>query len=79
MNAKNFILVTLAISGVALFLVLQNFPKDTSSKYPRVPVIEKVASRGLAPDFTLVDLDGNIFQLAGSKGNVLVLMFWTSW
>jgi cytochrome oxidase Cu insertion factor (SCO1/SenC/PrrC family) len=79
MNAKNFILVTLAISGVALFLVLQNYPKDSSSTRPRAPLIENVASRGLAPDFTLADLDQNTFQLSDSRGNVLVMMFWTTW
>ncbi len=79
MNVKNFILVTLAISGAALFLVLQHYPKDPSSTLPREPVIEKVAGRGLAPDFTLADLDQNAFQLSGSRGKVLVMMFWTTW
>ena len=79
MNAKNFILVTLAIAGVALFLVLQNYPKGNSSTQQRAPLIENVASRGFAPDFTLADLDEATFQLSAARGNVLVMMFWTTW
>ena len=79
MNAKNFILVTLAITGAALFLVLQHYPKDPSSTLPRAPIIEKVTAPGLAPDFTLADLDENDFQLSDSRGKVLVMMFWTTW
>lgn len=79
MNAQNFILVIMAISGMALFLLLQNYPKDSSSTRSRAPLIENVTSRGLAPDFTLADLDENAFQLSGSRGNVLVMMFWTTW
>ncbi len=84
MNVRNLILVTLALSGAALFLVLQKYPKDISSPeqpqvQPQVPIIQKPASRSPAPDFTLTDLDANPFQLSGSKGNVLVMMFWTTW
>jgi cytochrome oxidase Cu insertion factor (SCO1/SenC/PrrC family) len=79
MNAQNFILVVMAISGMALFLLLQNYPKDSASTRSRAPLIENVTSRGLAPDFTLADLDENAFQLSSSRGNVLVMMFWTTW
>jgi hypothetical protein len=79
MNAKNLILVALALSGVSLFLVLQNYPGDSYSTQQRAPVIEDVSSRGLAPDFKLADLDHKTFQLSGSRGNVLVMMFWTTW
>ena len=79
MHAKNLILVTLAFAGIALFLVLQNYPKDGSSPQDRAPLIENVTSRGLAPDFNLADLDDATFQLSGSRGNVLVMMFWTTW
>ena len=84
MDVRNLILVTLALSGAALFLVLQKYPRDISSPeqtqvQTQVPVIEKPASRSPAPDFTLTDLDANPFQLSGSRGNVLVMMFWTTW
>ena len=32
-----------------------------------------------APDFTLVDLEGNPVSLNGLKGNVVVLDFWATW
>ena len=79
MNAKNLILITLAFAGVALFLVLQNYPKGSSSTQQRAPLIENVTSRGLAPDFTLADLDEATFELSESRGNVLVMMFWTTY
>ena len=79
MNAKNLILVTLAFAGVALFLVLQNYPKGSSPPQDRAPLIENITSRGLAPDFSLADLDDATFQLSNSRGNVLVMMFWTTY
>lgn len=81
MNVKNLILILLAIFGGGLFLFLQEYSKDYYSSFeqPRAPLIEKSAARYQAPDFTLVDLDENEFQLSGSRGNVLAMMFWTTW
>ncbi|MFW2368968.1 MAG: peroxiredoxin family protein [Desulforhopalus sp.] len=81
MNFKNVILLTLAIFGGAMFLVLQKYSKDyySSLEQPRVPVINLPTTRYLAPDFTLVDLDQNEFKLPDSQGNVVVMMFWTTW
>lgn len=81
MNIKNVVLLTLAISGGALFLVLQKYSKDYYSSFeqPGVPVIDKPAARYRAPEFTLVDLDKNEFKLSDSQGNVVAMMFWTTW
>ena len=81
MNMKNIILITLAISGLALFLVLQKYSKDyySSGDQPPAPVIAKSAARYRAPDFTLTDLQANEFRLSDSRGSVVALLFWTTW
>jgi len=81
MNFKNVILLTLAIFGGAMFLVLQKYSKDYYSSFeqPRTPVIDIPTARYRAPDFTLPDLDKNEFKLSDSQGNVVAMMFWTTW
>ena len=81
MNFKNAILLTLAISGGAMFLVLQKYSKEYYSSFeqPRAPVIDQPAARYRAPDFILADLDQNEFKLSDSQGNVVAMMFWTTW
>ena len=81
MNVKNLILVILAVFGGGLFLFLQKYSKEYYSSFeqPRAPLIEKSAARYQAPDFILADLDKNEFQLSGSRGNVVAMMFWTTW
>ncbi len=37
------------------------------------------AQGGIAPDFTLKDLDGVSHHLADAKGKVVVLSFWMTW
>lgn len=34
---------------------------------------------GMAPDFTLQDIDGETFELAKAKGDWIFLHFWASW
>jgi thiol-disulfide isomerase/thioredoxin len=34
---------------------------------------------GMAPDFTLLDADGEAFELAKARGNWIFLHFWASW
>lgn len=34
---------------------------------------------GIAPDFTLSDIDGTIFKLSDAKGQWVFLHFWASW
>lgn len=81
MNIKNVILIVLAISGGALFLVLQKHSKDYDSSFerPTSRVIDKPAARYRAPDFTLIDLDNNEYKLSDAQGDVVVMTFWTTW
>jgi len=81
MNIKNIILITLAVSGVTLFLVLQKYSKDynSSANQSQAPVIAQSAARYSAPDFTLTDLEKNEFRLSDSRGSVVAMLFWTTW
>lgn len=45
-----------------------------SSNVPAPPV-----ARTSAPDFELKDLDGKVFRLSETKGNVLLVDFWATW
>jgi cytochrome c biogenesis protein CcmG/thiol:disulfide interchange protein DsbE len=37
------------------------------------------APSGLAPDFTLKDLDGKPFSFSSTRGKVVILDFWATW
>jgi cytochrome c biogenesis protein CcmG/thiol:disulfide interchange protein DsbE len=41
--------------------------------------IVSTSQEGLAPDFTLKDLDGKTFRFADTKGKVVILDFWATW
>lgn len=40
---------------------------------------ELKASARLAPDFELMDLDGNLISLSEQQGKIIVITFWDSW
>lgn len=81
MNIRNVILIALAVSGGALFLVLQKYSKDYGSSFeqPMSRLMDKPAARYRAPDFTLTDLDNNEYKLSDAKGDVVLMTFWTTW
>ncbi len=81
MNTKNIILLILVIIGISLFPSLRQHSKGVYSllKQHLVPAIDKPASRYLAPDFVLVDLDKNEFKLSDARGKIVAIMFWTTW
>ena len=80
-NSKNIFLITLLISGVVLLWFLQKNAKEryASHESPPAPVVEISQPRYQAPDFTLNDLDGGTFRLADVRGDVVALIFWTTW
>jgi len=81
LNIKNVILIALALTGGALFLLLQKQSKEYGSSFEQStsPVIDKQAARYRAPDFTLIDIDNNEFKLSDAQGDAVVMTFWTSW
>ena len=44
-----------------------------------VPVPASSEPSGLAPDFTLIDRDGNSVSLSDLRGQVVMINFWASW
>ena len=81
MDAKNVILIVLALLGGALFFALQRHAKDNDSSFKQAssPAIDKPAARYAAPDFTLADLDNEEHSLSDLRGTVVVMTFWTTW
>jgi cytochrome c biogenesis protein CcmG, thiol:disulfide interchange protein DsbE len=57
--------VVLGAAGFALFL--------------RGPTISPTTIGSVAPDFSLVDLDGNPVHLADLRGQPVIVNFWASW
>jgi cytochrome c biogenesis protein CcmG, thiol:disulfide interchange protein DsbE len=57
--------VVLGAAGFALFL--------------RGPTISPTTIGSVAPDFSLVDLDGNMVHLADLRGQPVIVNFWASW
>jgi peroxiredoxin len=57
------------IAAFAVVLVVSQGPACAQSQEESTP----------APDFSLIDLDGNLLTLADYKGKVLVLNFWATW
>ena len=51
------------------------FEKYLQSEIERV----RLESAKPAPEFALTDLNGDLFQLSGQRGKVVVLTFWDSW
>ena len=39
----------------------------------------QVSSGGMAPDFTLKDVDGRPFNFSATRGKVVILDFWATW
>jgi cytochrome c biogenesis protein CcmG/thiol:disulfide interchange protein DsbE len=57
--------VVLGAAGFALFM--------------RGPTISPTTIGSVAPDFSLVDLDGNMVHLADLRGQPVIVNFWASW
>ena len=81
-NSKPYkLLVTLAIVGLVIALAIggllftQNNTGVPQEYFPKPAVAAKEA----APDFKLVLLDGNNFQLADHKGKPIFINFFASW
>ena len=61
--------------GVAILLLVLGVLIGTALyRYPKAQIAE--ATRQPAPDFTLVDAQGNSFTLSSQKGHKVVLYFY---
>lgn len=50
-------------------------PSDTNPE----DTVPEETEKPLAPDFTVVDLEGTVYQLSHFRGKPVVLNFWASW
>ena len=81
MTMKNSILIILLLVGVSLFVLLQKYTNKYPSSYEEeaFSVTALPASRSIAPDFILSDLNGEDTRLYDYRGTVVLMMFWTTW
>lgn len=89
MNSK--LKVIIALTAFVAFIIAASVAYSALSKRVAPPdelsVIEspgtvsggEAAERSPAPDFTVIDADGNSVKLSDMKGKPVVLNFWASW
>ncbi|MEH7307655.1 thiol-disulfide oxidoreductase ResA [Neobacillus drentensis] len=63
-------IILLLLGSAVVYTLYANFTKDTK---------QKVAVGGQAPDFALVDMQGNKHQLTDYRGQGVFLNFWGTW
>ncbi|MBV7507182.1 thiol-disulfide oxidoreductase ResA [Bacillus sp. sid0103] len=63
-------IILLLLGSAVVYTLYANFTKDTK---------QKVAVGGQAPDFALVDMQGNKHQLSDYRGQGVFLNFWGTW
>lgn len=66
-NTKHYILFF-------IFLILM-----TACSKDKEPVVTLAELNKPAPDFTLVDLNGKIWQLSSLRGKIVFINFWATW
>ena len=81
MTRRDIFLLIMLAAGTVLLVVIHQFSTETyvSVEKPKPPVKELSPQRSDAPDFTLRDLAGNEHRLSDFRGNVVALLFWTTW
>ena len=63
-------LILVIMAGAVVYTLYANFTKDD---------IQKVAVGKTAPDFSLVDMEGNKHKLSDYRGQGVFLNFWATW
>lgn len=63
---------------LSLLFIETAFASSTTGDI-KVPFGIRDYNVGIAPNFTLQDIDGETFELAKAKGNWIFLHFWASW
>ena len=55
------------------------FEEQEEEHTEEVPQEEAVEETVKAPDFTVIDREGNTIQLSGFRGKPVIINFWASW
>ncbi len=72
------------ILGIGAIVITKHFNENTSTEQPESTYDESTSDetevpKELAPDFAVVDKNGNKIKLSDMKGKPVVLNFWASW
>lgn len=59
--------------------LVENTPKQTAENYSDSQNNSQENNKVLAPDFTVLDYEGNEVKLSDFKGKPVVLNFWATW
>ena len=81
MSLLGILFIALLAGAVVLYNGLSNSvaPEQLATE-PQIPTDEAIsANRTAAPDFTVLDMDGNELKLSEFIGKPIVLNFWASW
>ncbi len=76
---KKYNLRLILLMFTATFCFVSSVFADTSSTSIKPPFGIRYFDVGVAPDFTLQDIDGENFALKSTRGKWVFLHFWASW
>lgn len=68
-----------SLSGLFFVLILNSLAATAVAEDIKPPFGIRHYDKGLAPDFSLRDIDGEAFELKNTRGQWVFLHFWASW
>ncbi len=75
-----FVILLIIIFVIFLFIPGKNYTSSTKVvDNSNLSGINNNQSENLAPNFTLLDTEGNNVSLSDYKGKVVIINFWTTW
>ncbi len=78
-----FVFVMMGLVGCSDEIASKESEKQLSNDFQETAVVENPLQEGTnwgnAPDFTLLQLNGESFTLSSLKGKVIILDFWATW
>ena len=83
LKSYSWVVIIVLVAIVSISVIIQgcigSTEKITTDAEPDKSVADTNKIGYPAPDFTLIDLDGNTVQLSELKGKVVFINFWASW
>lgn len=68
--------IVVVLLTVAIFILLITSQRPSPSTHSAVDLTQ---NRPMAPDFELLDIDGNAVSLSSLRGKVVLVNFWATW
>ncbi|OQY23140.1 MAG: hypothetical protein B6I37_05915 [Desulfobacteraceae bacterium 4572_35.2] len=72
---KRLFIVMILLTVMIFFLLISSQRPSPSAR----PVVDLTQGRPLAPDFKLLDIDGDTVSLSSLRGKVVLVNFWATW